>query len=65
MGPGDMQGEAFKRPLVHGTRDFSGEKCRAGDRVVGSSEPKQELKLKDTRDHREGRGVRVRDENRS
>lgn len=35
VGPGDIQGEAAKRPLIHGTRDFSGEKCRAGDRVVG------------------------------
>lgn len=35
MCPGDTQGEAYKRPLVHGTRDVSGKKCKAGDRVVG------------------------------
>lgn len=35
MGPGDIQGEAAKRPLIRGTRDFLGEKCRARDRVVG------------------------------
>lgn len=44
MGPGDIQGEASKRPLVHGTRDFSGEKCRTGDRVVGVIRDKKRTK---------------------
>lgn len=56
MGPGDFQGETSKRLLVCGSRDFSGEKYRAGDRAMESAEPSQEPKPKEMRARGEGKG---------
>lgn len=55
-GPGHIQGETSKRLLFRGARDFSGEKCRAGDRAMKTAEPRQEPKPKQTRGHGEREG---------